>query len=66
MTGRPLAWKDEASLVIFDEQTTSFAATRDAAGELLTMHEIAPRGVCHVPSVQKRLITQAIVALHLK
>jgi hypothetical protein len=66
MTVRPLALKDEASLVIFDEQTTSFAATRDAAVELLAMHEIAPRGVRHVPSVQMRLITQSIVALHLK
>lgn len=65
MTVRPMALKDEPSPVIFDERATSFAGIRDAAVELLAMHDIAPRVVRYVASMQKWLITQAIVALHL-
>ncbi|MCW5605744.1 MAG: hypothetical protein KIS86_18910 [Devosia sp.] len=52
--------------MILDERATSFAVIRDAAVELLAMHDIAPRVVRYVASMQKWLITQAIVALHLK
>lgn len=41
-----------------------FAVLRDAAKELLAMHDVAPRVVRYVASMQKWLITQAIVALH--
>lgn len=41
-----------------------FAVLRDAAEQLLAMHDTAPRVVRYVASMQKWLITQAIVALH--
>jgi DNA-binding IscR family transcriptional regulator len=44
--------------------STYFAALRDAAEQLLAMHDTAPRVVRYVASRQKWLITQAIVALH--
>jgi hypothetical protein len=52
--------------MILDERTASFAVIRDAAVELLAMHDIAPRVVRYVASMQKWLITQAIVTLHFK
>lgn len=45
-------------------ESTFFAVLRDAAEQLLAMHDIAPRVVRYVASMQKWLITQAIVALH--
>lgn len=44
--------------------STFFAVLRDAAEQLLAMHDTAPRVVRYVASMQKWLITQAIVALH--
>ncbi|OJF92564.1 hypothetical protein [Pararhizobium antarcticum] len=41
-----------------------FAVLRDAAKELLAMHDVSPRVVRYVASMQKWLITQVIVALH--
>jgi len=43
---------------------TFFVVLRDAAEQLLAMHDTAPRVVRYVASMQKWLITQAIVALH--
>lgn len=40
------------------------AVLRDAAEQLLAMHDTAPRVVRYVASMQKWLITQAIIALH--
>ncbi|MBD9375398.1 hypothetical protein IB238_22525 [Rhizobium sp. ARZ01] len=66
MTIRPLARKDESNTLILGEGAASIAVIRDAAVELLAMHDIAPRVVRYVASMQKWLITQAIVALHFK
>lgn len=41
-----------------------FVVLRDAAEQLLAMHDVAPRVVRYVASMQKWLITQAIMALH--
>ena len=41
-----------------------FTLLREAAEKLLSMHDVAPRVVRYVASMQKWLITQAIVALH--
>lgn len=55
---------DEANPMILGERAASFATIRDAAVELLAMHDVAPRVVRYVASMQKWLISQAIVALH--
>lgn len=50
--------------MIHSSEPTFFAVLRDAAQELLAMHDVSPRVVRYVASMQKWLITQAIVALH--
>lgn len=48
----------------WNDDSTFFAVLRDAAEQLLAMHDAGPRVVRYVASMQKWLITQAIVALH--
>lgn len=50
--------------MIHGSESTFFAVLRDTAEKLLAMHDVAPRMVRYVASMQKWLITQAIVALH--
>lgn len=63
-TTMPLGSQDVLSPVTWDGGKAFFAVLRDAANELLAMHDVAPRVVRYVASMQKWLITQAIVALH--
>ncbi|WP_342242805.1 hypothetical protein [Ensifer sp. OTU672] len=63
-TTMPLGQKDDLNPMTWSGESTFFAVLRDAAEQLLAMHDIAPRVVRYVASMQKWLITQAIVALH--
>jgi hypothetical protein len=60
----PLGSQDEFSPMTWSGGAAFFAVLRDAAKELLAMHDVAPRVVRYVASMQKWLITQAIIALH--
>jgi hypothetical protein len=51
-------------LAAFDINATFIDVLRDAAQKLLAMHDVAPRVVRYVASMQKWLITQAIVVIH--
>lgn len=50
--------------MLLSSKPTFFAVLRDVAEELLAIHDVSPRIVRYVASMQKWLITQAIVALH--
>lgn len=63
-TTMPLGSQDDFSPMTSSGGAAFFAVLRDAAKELLAMHDVAPRVVRYVASMQKWLITQAIVALH--
>ena len=54
----------DAPVVPYREKPIFLAVLRDAAEQLLAMHDLAPRVVRYVASMQKWLITQAIIALH--
>lgn len=58
----PSAPKDHFNPMTHSSESTFFAVLREAAEELIAMHDVAPRVVCYVASMQKWLITQAIVA----
>lgn len=60
----PLGSQDVLSPMTWSGGSAFFAVLRDAAKELLAMHDVAPRVVRYVASMQKWRITQAIVALH--
>ncbi|MGF6159433.1 hypothetical protein M2267_004705 [Ensifer sp. KUDG1] len=60
----PLGSQDAFSPIAPLEGSAFLAVLRDAAKELLAMHDVAPRVVRYVASMQKWLITQAIIALH--
>lgn len=50
--------------MMWGEGAAFLAVVRDAAAQLLAMHDVAPRVVRYLASMQKWMITQAIVALH--
>ena len=56
--------KGASALSAQEDAPLFLAVLRDAAQQLLAMHDVAPRAVRYVASMQKWLITQAIVALH--
>lgn len=61
---RPSGSKNGFNAMTWNGDPKFFAVLRDAAEQLLAMHDAAPRVVRYVASMQKWLITQAIVALH--
>ena len=61
---RPSGSKNGFNPMTWNGDPKFFAVLRDAAEQLLAMHDAAPRVVRYVASMQKWLITQAIVALH--
>jgi len=60
----PSASGEDLDRMLFCDGPAFLAVLRDAAGKLLAMHDKAPRVVRYVASMQKWLITQAIIALH--
>jgi hypothetical protein len=53
-----------SDITAYINNPTYLSILRDAAHKLLAMHDVAPRVVRYVASMQKWLITQAIVVIH--